>query len=98
MTTERTTYEGHIAEDIQKFVAGGLVLPLQRTGLKETEVACIAMFSTNLVGKFVELLLRHDAVVDNESVGEITATNQSHLKQGGYLANKDKGTGGGKVR
>lgn len=93
VATDGTAYESHIAEDIEEFVAGGLILPLEGTQLKEAEVRSVAVLYTELVSQFVEVGLRHDAVVDDESVGEVAATDEVHLQEGCNLADKDEGAG-----
>ena len=97
VATDGTAYESHIAEDIEEFVAGGLILPLEGTQLKEAEVRSVAVLYTELVSQFVEVGLRHDAVVDDESVGEVAATDEGHLQKGCYLADKDEGAGRSEV-
>ena len=98
MTTERTAYESHIAENVEQLVAGRFVLPLQGAKLEETQMTCITMFNTEFVGQHVKLLLRHDAVINDKGIAEVAATYQSHLEERNDLTDENESTSCGKVR
>lgn len=97
MSADGAAYESHIAEDVEEFVASGLVLPLERTHLEESEMRGVAMLYTEAVGQAIKIGLRHDAIVDDKSVGEVAAADESHLHEGCNLANEDEGASGGEI-
>lgn len=97
MSADGAAYEGHIAEDVEEFVASGLVLPLERTHLEESEMRGVAMLYTETVGQAIKIGLGHDAIVDDKSVGEVAAADKPHLHEGCNLANEDEGASGGEI-
>lgn len=98
VATDGATYKRHVTEDVEKLVASGLILPLKRTELEETEMRRIAMLYSECVGQLIEIGLRHAAVVDDKRIREVASADESHLKKRGYLANEDKGASCGEVR
>lgn len=97
MSADGASHESHIAEYVEEFVACGLILPLKGTHLEESEVTGVAMLYAEAVSQTVEVGLRHDAVVDDESIGEVAAANEAHLNERRNLANEDEGTGCGEI-
>ena len=89
--------EGKVAEEVENLMACRLVLPLQGAHLEESEVRGIAVGRSELIGEGVELCLRHLAVVDDEGIRQVAATDKSHLEEGCYLADKDERSRCGKV-
>ena len=89
--------KGKVTQEVEHFVARWLVLPLQGPQLQEAQMRGIAMGSAEGVGQFVEVVLCHRAVIDDESVAQIATTYESHLQKWRYLAHKHEGSGSGEV-
>ena len=76
-TADRLADKCHVADDVEQLVACRLILPNKRLSVKITKFLCVAMLCANHVGKFVECILRYFSLVDNDSVVEVAALNQS---------------------
>lgn len=55
------------------------------------------MLYAEAVGQAVKVGLRHDAVVDDEGIGEVATTDEAHLDEGSNLADKHEGAGCGEI-
>ena len=101
-SAEGASHKGQVTEEVEHFVACGLVFPLQGTELEESEMRGVAVRCTEGIGKFVKVGLCHRTVIDDEGIAQVTATDESHLQQWGNLTYEDEGTCrckvGGKAR
>ena len=94
---ERTAYQGHIAHDIEQFMARRFVFKFQRPVVEITEFTGILMGGSHQVGNMVELFLREFLIVYNDGVVEVASLNQVCMKQRFNFADKHECAAGSDV-
>ena len=76
----------HVADEVEQFVARGLVLVVERREV--AEFGGVKMGLPEFVGHVVESLLRHGCLVDDERVLQVAAFDEPHSQERLYLAYK----------
>ena len=71
-TFDRTTNQGHVADDVKQLMTSTFVLPHQRLVLDITDLGSIHVRNFQHVGQMVELLLCHLTLIDNDGVIQVT--------------------------
>ena len=92
---QTATDEREVADDVEQFVSCRFVVEVD--GREVAELGGIQTGLTEFVGEVVQSLLRHGRLVDDESVLEVTALDESEAKQGLNLADKTERACGGNL-
>ena len=90
-----TANQCHVSDDVQQFVACGLVVPNKRLVLDVTKFLGIVPFGTGLFAQFVQYVLTGFLLIDDHCVVQVAALYQSGGEQGCNLAHKHESACGG---
>ena len=92
---EGTADKGDVADDIEQFVACGLVVPAQGLLVDEAVLRDMDAGSAHHVGDMVEVLLVQGRVVDDDGIVEVAALDEVGLDELLNLAHEDECAAGG---
>ena len=90
--------EGHVADDVEQLVAGGLVFPHQRLVLDIAQFLGIVVLGTRLLTQLVENLLRCLLLIDDHGIVQVASLDEASPQQGLNLTHEHKGAGRGHLR